>query len=114
MQSWETPLHFACKFGHVDIVEYLVSHPLTDVQRPNKYQETPAQVRYNNYWNINFHKSRVFKTVFIVLLISLIFATVTIKVSRVPNIFGVYSQLSLTQTPLGPAQTVHLREVSVL
>ncbi|KAL9966171.1 hypothetical protein ACROYT_G024209 [Oculina patagonica] len=42
--NWETPLHFACKFGHVDIVEYLVSHPLTDVQRPNKYGETPAQV----------------------------------------------------------------------
>lgn len=46
MQNWETPLHFACKFGHADIVEYLVSHPLTDVQRPNKYGETPAQVRY--------------------------------------------------------------------
>ena len=43
-QTWETPLHFACKYGHADIVEYLVSHPLTDVQRPNKYGETPAEV----------------------------------------------------------------------
>ncbi|KAJ7389817.1 LEM domain [Desmophyllum pertusum] len=42
--NWETPLHFACKFGHADIVEYLVSHPLTDVQRTNKYGESPAQV----------------------------------------------------------------------
>ena len=43
-QNWETPLHFACKFGHADVVEYLVSHPLTDVQRRNKYGETPHQV----------------------------------------------------------------------
>ena len=43
-QNWETPLHFACKFGHGNVVEYLVSHPLTDVQRRNKYGETPDQV----------------------------------------------------------------------
>lgn len=40
----ETPLHFACKYGHVEVVEYLMSHPLTDMQRTNKYGETPAQV----------------------------------------------------------------------
>lgn len=43
-QTWETPLHFACKYGHADIVECLVSHPLTDIQRPNKYGETAAKV----------------------------------------------------------------------
>ena len=59
-QTSETPLHFACKYGHADIVEYLVSHPLTDIQRPNKYGETPAEVGY--FTRVNF-KSLVFTVV---------------------------------------------------
>ena len=51
-QTWETPLHFACKYGNADIVEYLVSHPLTDIQRPNKYGETAAKV--GHYTIANF------------------------------------------------------------
>ena len=43
-QGCETPLHFACKFGHVDIVEFLVTHPLTDLNFMNKFGETPEQV----------------------------------------------------------------------
>ncbi|XP_031568985.1 ankyrin repeat and LEM domain-containing protein 2-like [Actinia tenebrosa] len=42
--NFETPLHFACKFGHIDVVEYLVSHPLTNVGPRNKYGDTPNQV----------------------------------------------------------------------
>lgn len=45
-QNFETPLHFACKFGHVDVAKYLVSHPLTNSSPRNKYGETPEQVLY--------------------------------------------------------------------
>ncbi|KAK3593567.1 hypothetical protein CHS0354_018656 [Potamilus streckersoni] len=40
----ETPLHFACKFGHIQVVEVLISHPKTDKKARNKYGETPFEV----------------------------------------------------------------------
>lgn len=42
--SCETPLHFACKFGHKDVVEVLMSHPLTEPNPKNKFGETPAEL----------------------------------------------------------------------
>ena len=34
-QLGETPLHFACKFGFVEMVAILISHPGTDKQLKN-------------------------------------------------------------------------------
>ncbi|KAF6277608.1 ankyrin repeat and LEM domain containing 2 [Rhinolophus ferrumequinum] len=42
--GYDTPLHFACKFGNADVVNVLSSHPLI-VKRPlNKYKKTPEDV----------------------------------------------------------------------
>ncbi len=40
----ETPLHFASKFGSVEIVQLLVSYPECDRERKNNKGETPADV----------------------------------------------------------------------
>lgn len=40
----ETPLHFAAKFGSLDIVELLVSYPECDRERKNTKGETPFDV----------------------------------------------------------------------
>lgn len=40
----ETPLHFASKFGSVDIVELFLSFPECDRERRNIKGETPADV----------------------------------------------------------------------
>ncbi|XP_051017728.1 ankyrin repeat and LEM domain-containing protein 2 isoform X2 [Acomys russatus] len=42
--GFETPLHFACKFGHVDVVSVLSSHPLIVKNPKNKYGKTPEDV----------------------------------------------------------------------
>ncbi|KAM5200582.1 ankyrin repeat and LEM domain-containing protein 2 isoform 1-T1 [Hipposideros larvatus] len=42
--GYDTPLHFACKFGNADVVNVLSSHPFI-VKRPqNKYGKTPEDV----------------------------------------------------------------------
>ena len=43
-QNNESALHFACKFGHVEMVEVLSAHPRIDKDLRNKYGETPRQV----------------------------------------------------------------------
>jgi hypothetical protein len=40
----ETPLHFASKFGAVDVVEVLVSFPECDKMLKNKYGQTPDMI----------------------------------------------------------------------
>lgn len=40
----DTPLHIACKRGHVKIIECLVSFPETRVLAKNKFRRTPAEV----------------------------------------------------------------------
>nr|XP_032836482.1 ankyrin repeat and LEM domain-containing protein 2 [Petromyzon marinus] len=40
----DSPLHFACKFGHAGVVRVLASHPATDISRPNRDGLTPSQV----------------------------------------------------------------------
>ncbi|CAM9243540.1 unnamed protein product, partial [Lampetra fluviatilis] len=40
----DSPLHFACKFGHAGVVRVLASHPAIDINRPNRDGLTPSQV----------------------------------------------------------------------
>ncbi|KAL1768476.1 ankyrin repeat and LEM domain-containing protein 2 isoform X1 [Sigmodon hispidus] len=42
--GFDTPLHFACKFGNVDVVNVLSSHPLIVKNSKNKYGKTPEDV----------------------------------------------------------------------
>ncbi|KFQ02135.1 Ankyrin repeat and LEM domain-containing protein 2, partial [Leptosomus discolor] len=42
--GFDTPLHFACKFGHLDVVNVLTSHPAIVKNPRNKYDQTPAEV----------------------------------------------------------------------
>ncbi|XP_034026978.1 ankyrin repeat and LEM domain-containing protein 2 [Thalassophryne amazonica] len=42
--GFETPLHFACKFGCSEVVNVLCSHPDTDKNRENKDGEKPCDV----------------------------------------------------------------------
>ncbi|XP_052024384.1 ankyrin repeat and LEM domain-containing protein 2 isoform X1 [Apodemus sylvaticus] len=42
--GFDTPLHFACKFGNVDVVNVLSSHPLIVKNPKNKYGKTPEDV----------------------------------------------------------------------
>ncbi|XP_015279266.1 PREDICTED: ankyrin repeat and LEM domain-containing protein 2 [Gekko japonicus] len=42
--GFDTPLHFACKFGNPDVVSVLTSHPDIDKHPKNKYEQTPAEV----------------------------------------------------------------------
>ncbi|XP_066511058.1 ankyrin repeat and LEM domain-containing protein 2-like isoform X2 [Hoplias malabaricus] len=42
--SFETPLHFACKFGCAMVVNVLCSHPDIDKNSKNKYDQRPADV----------------------------------------------------------------------
>ena len=44
LQGYETPLHFACKFGCPDVVNVLCSHPDVDKNRKNKYDQKPCEV----------------------------------------------------------------------
>ncbi|NXO20845.1 ANKL2 protein, partial [Cisticola juncidis] len=41
---FDTPLHFACKFGNLDVVNVLTSHPAIVKNPKNKYDQTPAEV----------------------------------------------------------------------
>ena len=47
LQLNETPLHFACKFGHQEVVRVLTSQPLTDKTRVNKHGETARKITCN-------------------------------------------------------------------
>ncbi|KAK2160893.1 hypothetical protein LSH36_125g01050 [Paralvinella palmiformis] len=40
----ETALHFACKFGHAEVVKILAAHPKIERNRRNKYEDTPADL----------------------------------------------------------------------
>ncbi|XP_004385074.1 ankyrin repeat and LEM domain-containing protein 2 isoform X1 [Trichechus manatus latirostris] len=42
--GYDTPLHFACKFGNADVVNVLSSHPLIVKNSRNKYGKTPEDV----------------------------------------------------------------------
>lgn len=42
--GFDTPLHFACKFGNVDVVNVLSSHPLIVKNPKNKCGKTPEDV----------------------------------------------------------------------
>ncbi|XP_066870741.1 ankyrin repeat and LEM domain-containing protein 2 isoform X2 [Kogia breviceps] len=42
--GYDTPLHFACKFGNADVVNVLSSHPLIVKNLRNKYDKTPEDV----------------------------------------------------------------------
>ncbi|XP_067910747.1 ankyrin repeat and LEM domain-containing protein 2 isoform X2 [Heterodontus francisci] len=42
--GFDTPLHFACKFGHAEVVNVLCSHPDTSKVSKNKYDQTPIEV----------------------------------------------------------------------
>ncbi|NXD91597.1 ANKL2 protein, partial [Chaetorhynchus papuensis] len=41
---FDTPLHFACKFGNLEVVNVLTSHPAIVKNPKNKYDQTPAEV----------------------------------------------------------------------
>ncbi|XP_062941204.1 ankyrin repeat and LEM domain-containing protein 2 isoform X2 [Cynocephalus volans] len=42
--GYDTPLHFACKFGNADVVNILSSHPLIVKNPRNKYDKMPEDV----------------------------------------------------------------------
>ncbi|XP_072271800.1 ankyrin repeat and LEM domain-containing protein 2 isoform X2 [Pyxicephalus adspersus] len=42
--AFDTPLHFACKFGNADVVNVLCSHPDIMKNPRNKYDQTPEEV----------------------------------------------------------------------
>ncbi|XP_075131307.1 ankyrin repeat and LEM domain-containing protein 2 isoform X2 [Leptodactylus fuscus] len=42
--GFDTPLHFACKFGNADVVNVLCSHPDVMKNPRNKYGQTPEEV----------------------------------------------------------------------
>ncbi|XP_021564076.1 ankyrin repeat and LEM domain-containing protein 2 isoform X2 [Carlito syrichta] len=42
--GYDTPLHFACKFGNADVVSVLSSHPLIIKNPRNKCEKTPEDV----------------------------------------------------------------------
>ncbi|XP_060048675.1 ankyrin repeat and LEM domain-containing protein 2 [Erinaceus europaeus] len=42
--GYDTPLHFACKFGNADVVNVLSSHPLIVKDPRNKFDKTPENV----------------------------------------------------------------------
>ncbi|XP_053327425.1 ankyrin repeat and LEM domain-containing protein 2 [Spea bombifrons] len=42
--AFDTPLHFACKFGNPDVVNVLCSHPDILKKPRNKYDQTPEEV----------------------------------------------------------------------
>ncbi|XP_077163808.1 ankyrin repeat and LEM domain-containing protein 2 isoform X2 [Paroedura picta] len=42
--GFDTPLHFACKFGNPDVVSVLTSHPDIEKHSKNKYEQTAADV----------------------------------------------------------------------
>ncbi|KAM4051164.1 ankyrin repeat and LEM domain-containing protein 2 isoform 2-T2 [Anomaloglossus baeobatrachus] len=42
--GFDTPLHFACKFGNAEVVNVLCSHPDIIKNPRNKYDQTPEQV----------------------------------------------------------------------
>nr|XP_033810960.1 ankyrin repeat and LEM domain-containing protein 2 isoform X2 [Geotrypetes seraphini] len=42
--GFDTPLHFACKFGNAEVVNVLSSHPDTVKITKNKYNQTPEDV----------------------------------------------------------------------
>ncbi|XP_057688116.1 ankyrin repeat and LEM domain-containing protein 2 [Corythoichthys intestinalis] len=42
--GFETPLHFACKFGCPDVVNLLCSHPVTDKNRTNSEGQKPCDI----------------------------------------------------------------------
>ncbi|XP_051489621.1 ankyrin repeat and LEM domain-containing protein 2 isoform X2 [Apus apus] len=42
--GFDTPLHFACKFGNLEVVNVLTSHPAIVKNPRNKYDQTPAEV----------------------------------------------------------------------
>ncbi|XP_067395919.1 ankyrin repeat and LEM domain-containing protein 2 isoform X2 [Emydura macquarii macquarii] len=44
VQGFDTPLHFACKFGNLDVVNVLTSHPDIVKNPRNKYGQIPAEV----------------------------------------------------------------------
>ena len=48
LQNNETPLHFASKRGHEQIVAYLMSFPQTSTSIQNRYGETPGDVAGRN------------------------------------------------------------------
>lgn len=52
-QGFDTPLHFACKFGNLDVVNVLTSHPAIVKNPRNKYDQTPAEVSLSMVHNKN-------------------------------------------------------------
>ncbi|XP_048369630.1 ankyrin repeat and LEM domain-containing protein 2 [Sphaerodactylus townsendi] len=42
--GFDTPLHFACKFGNLEMVSVLTSHPDIEKHSKNKYEQTPVDV----------------------------------------------------------------------
>lgn len=53
LQGFETPLHFACKFGCPDVVNVLCSHPFIDKNCKNKDGQRPCDVK-SYIFNLSF------------------------------------------------------------
>lgn len=61
----ETPLHFASKYGHEDIVAYLLSfHTIVDTNRVNKYGQTPCDIACSNDRDASLSKKQRIRDLF--------------------------------------------------
>lgn len=43
-QACETPLHFGCKFGNVDVVKLLLEQPGCDITKRNKLDQSAKEI----------------------------------------------------------------------
>ncbi|XP_018327433.1 uncharacterized protein LOC108738495 [Agrilus planipennis] len=105
----ETPLHFASKFGAVEVVEVLVSFSVCDKTAKNKYGKTAAEVicsRYNDS-NVTSTKKRIATLLEDNFYVPLIKSENNCTVPIIGEPFSPKSPLNYNSNPLQPRLEIH-------